>query len=232
MATVGGVASGAATGAKIGSFIPGIGTLAGGLIGGIAGFFGGKKKKKKQQPAAPDPLDTRYTEALEGKLPGADAMQAWKDRTMAFDPQAAIDESARGAFEATRPMLDRTVGDLRQGQAAMGRLRSGFATEDEDRIVTDTARDLNARIAANAVTGAGMTMQNNAMLGDIAGQESGQYLDLLTGALDRRTMERNHADAMKAGRTNAAWGAGGQIAGTLAAKVPWDKVGGWVSKIF
>jgi len=42
----GNAATGAATGAGVGSFIPGIGTLAGGAIGGLAGLFGGGKSKQ------------------------------------------------------------------------------------------------------------------------------------------------------------------------------------------
>lgn len=232
MASIGGAASGAMTGAKIGSIIPGVGTLLGGAVGGLFGGLFGRKKRSKPKPPKIDPLQQRYDQALEGNLPGADTMKAWKDRTMAFNPQEAINTAAQGAFAETRPMLDRTIGDLRQGQAAMGRLRSGFATEDEDRIVTDTMTNLNAKIAQNAVAGAGMEQRNNAALGDVAGAESGQYLDLLTGAMDRRTDRQNAEDARKAGRTNATMGAVGQIGGTLAAKVPWGKVGGWLSDIF
>lgn len=52
----GGVATGAAAGAMLGSFIPGVGTVAGGLvgagIGGLTGYVEGKRIKKEYQESA------------------------------------------------------------------------------------------------------------------------------------------------------------------------------------
>lgn len=232
MASMSSVASGAMTGAKLGSFIPGVGSLVGGLAGGIAGLFG--RRKKPQQPSVPniDPLDAAWGDALQGRTPGTDTLSQWRERSLNFDPQEAMNRSAMGTWDAMRPSVDMAIGDLRQTQSAMGRARSGFATEDEDRIMTDALRDLNARVASNAVSGAGMELSNIGQIGDIGRDQRDTHLDLVTGGLDRRTDERNALDARRAGRSNATMGAIGQIGGTLAGKVPWGKVGGWLKDIF
>lgn len=80
-------ASGLISGASTGSVFGPIGTIGGGLIGGVAGLFGGGRKKKKKKISTLDKkqqaLNDAQHESIMGKGPLADLYN--------YDPQAAND---------------------------------------------------------------------------------------------------------------------------------------------
>ncbi len=70
-----GLLGGAATGATVGSVVPGYGTAAGAVIGGVAGLFSGKKKERATPPSGVPggPLIVRESYSTEERV--RDALQ-------------------------------------------------------------------------------------------------------------------------------------------------------------
>lgn len=210
------------------------------IIKGIGSLFGRKKKKRPAAAPAADPNDPlgdgmlrqQFGNALQGKAPGQDLINAAGKRMMAFDPQASAAASAKGSYDLMKPELDRDIDSYRQGQVSLGRLRSGFATEGEDNIMRDAFSNLNARVAQNSLTTAGMMAQNNRDIAGVGQQQYGNNMDAVTGQLDRNQAQRNAATASSDARRQGNAQIIGQVGGSLLGKVPWGKVAGWASKLF
>lgn len=211
------------------------------IFKGIGKLFG-KKKRRPAAAAAPaanpnDPLGDpmlrqQFGAALQGKAPGQDLISAAGKRMMSFDPQAAAAASAKGSYDLMKPQLDRDIDSYRQGQVGLGRLRSGFAGEGEDAIMRDAFSNLNARVAQNSLTTAGMTQENNRDIAGVGQQQYSNTMDAVTGQLDRNQAQRNAATASSDARRQGNAAIIGQVGGSLLGKVPWGKVAGWASKLF
>ncbi len=135
--------------------------------------------------------------------------QEFRRRATAYDPYEAVRTAATGAFEELRPELERSVEDLRGQQVAMGRLNTGFANEDEDRLVEGAFRNLNNEVARNSVAAAGLDLQGINALGAFSQHARDQYLDLVAGGLDHITAEENAKKQKRGGL----FGALGSIVG-------------------
>lgn len=114
------------------------------------------------------------------------AADAARKRVQQFNPGDAVREFATGAFDTFQHDLARNLEDLRGRQVGMGRLDTGFATEDSDRMIEFGLRDLNNRIAQQALGAANLEL---GAIG-IENQARDRYLELLTGGLDREIAER------------------------------------------
>lgn len=88
-----------------------------------------------------------------------------------FDPYAAYREQAQGAFNQFRRSFADQLSRLRGQQVGMGRLRTGFATGDEDRLFLEMADRLNDVLAQGALQAAGMNLQRLGQMGDYAARQ-------------------------------------------------------------
>lgn len=153
-------------------------------------------------------LGNRYLNALYS----ADASsRALEDEAMGrlrdFDATTAATTASRAAYEDIYDDLAKNIERLRADQVGMGRLRTGFATEDEDELLEDANRALANAIARNALSATSMNLSASNALANYGTAARSRYLDLLAGGLDRAQMEEN-ARKKRRGGIGALVGAG------------------------
>lgn len=168
---------------------------------------------------------------------GREAEDEYLRRAQEYDPQESIDRSARASFDSVRGDMNEAVGDLRGQQVGMGRLDTGFATGDEDRLVRSAYDRLNNTLSQNAMFGEQLSMQNTQALGRFGSEQSGRYLDLMSGQMDREQAARNAQKERQAGLfggiAKLAGGALGSLlgpAGTAVGAKLGGVVGGWLGQ--
>ncbi len=154
-----GALSGAASGAAIGSAIPVIGTAAGALIGGVAGFFGSKKKKKKapKQISTLDPqqqaLYKDYISSIRGEGPMAGMYN--------FDAEGynkVFDQTI--GRQANRSFKENIVPTITGQFRSNGLQNSSYAGESLSRAGRDVQENLDAQRSANIFQGQQQAQQN------------------------------------------------------------------------
>lgn len=91
---------------------------------------------------------------------GADAERSYLDRAKDYSAQDALNTSARGAFDMVSEDLSEAIGDLRGSQVATGRLKTGFADIDEDRLSRSVYRDFSNNLAQKALQAEGLNVRN------------------------------------------------------------------------
>ena len=217
-----------------GAFAPGPGRSSGSYTAGSPGTGGA---------AAPgwatNTIRNRWTDAINrtGTLAerGEDAYldratgfnaKDYLDNT-SFDATGYLNTAARGAFNQFMPELTRSIDALRGEQVGMGRLNTGFATEDEDRLVKGALSDFSDHIAglglqagaqqlsfnqgrADRLQRAGeQQMANDQGLGRFGAEYGQRYNDLVTGQYDAQIGRENAkkgggwGDILKAGASIA-----------------------------
>lgn len=150
--------------------------------------------------------------------------QQLEQRLRAFDPERSVGQFAQGAWEALRPQLNEAIGDLRGSQVGMGRLNTGFATGDEDRLMTRAMSDLSSQIAQQSVAAQGLALQGIGAWGSMYGQD----LNLLTTERElevaRELARRQEREARRA----SIWGAVGTLGGAVLGGPVGSAIGGWL----
>lgn len=130
------------------------------------------------------------------------AMSNWMTASQNYDPQASVNASATGAFNAFKRNLGQSIGDLRGEQVGMGRLDTGFATNDEDRLVSRGIADLNDKVLQNSMQAENLKFQNMTNIGNFA-QNAGQ--DYRQGIADLNATRRQQQLMDKASKRSM-WG--------------------------
>lgn len=130
---------------------------------------------------------------------GLDAEDFYLQAARQFDPTAYVDRAATGAFNTFRRDLDRAIGDYRGSAVGMGRLDTGFATEDEDRITTELGQRLADTLAQNSLQAAGLYQRNIEGIGEFGARQRERYLEELAGVSDRAQAEENAKKKRKGG---------------------------------
>lgn len=145
-----------------------------------------------------DTIRNRYTDAL-ARTGGVAQRgeEAYLDRATKFDAGGYARDASQAAFNQFLPELKRNIGELRGQQVGMGRLDTGFATEDEDRLVTESTGRLTDQIAGYGMQAAGLQLDNDQGLGRFGAEYGNRYLDLVSGQYDRKTAEENDRKASK-----------------------------------
>ena len=182
-----------------------------------------------------DSFQRRYVASTQRAGRSADATEdVFRSELADYDPYEAVRTAARGAFDEFKPELERSIEDLRGQEVGMGRLDTGFAQEDEDRLVRDSLKNLNSEIARNSVAAAGLDLQSINALGAFSQAQRDQYLDLVAGGLDRITAEENMKRQKKGGLFGALGsvigGVGGFLVGGPAGAYAGSKIGGSVGR--
>lgn len=163
---------------------------------------------------AASPTKNRFLKAFDPTQARADTAQDfYLNRSTTFDPSAAMQKYGDAAYSRFSKGLTRDVESLRGQQVGMGRLDTGFATQDEDRLVTESGDRFRGDIASHALDAAGLDLRNIEGVGQYGQNQGNTYLDMLSGQLDRETAESNAKKQMWSSILSSAFGAGGMIAG-------------------
>jgi len=143
----------------------------------------------------------------------AQAEDFYLGKATTFDPTAALEKYGQSAYNQFQRGLKYDVGELRGQQVGMGRLDTGFATEDEDRLVLESGNRFRDALAGQALTATGMEMENYQNVGAYGANQRGTYLDMLSGALDRETAEKNAKKKFWSDLLGAGFGLAGKALG-------------------
>lgn len=115
-------------------------------------------------------------------------------RSREFDPRESTRRAARAGFREFERDLSENLERLRGRQVGMGRLDTGFAQQDEDRLVRAGIEDLNRELASNALQESSLQLRN------LEGRRRGnRYLDMLTGERERERQDER--DLFESGGT-------------------------------
>lgn len=145
-----------------------------------------------------------------------------------FDPYAAYREQAQGAFNQFRRSFADQLSRLRGQQVGMGRLRTGFATADEDRLFLEMADRLNDVLAQGALQAAGLNLQRLGQMGDYAARQRDTALQGYFGDWATRYQQQMANQASKRQMWGNILGAGLGAVGTILGGPIGGAVAGWI----
>lgn len=158
-------------------------------------------------------LKNRYLAALDPTQSSANqATSDYLGRAESFDPTAALKTYGDAAYSGFSRNLNVAQKKLRGQEVGMGRLDTGFGTEDEDRLTADLAGRYQQDLAGKSLEAEGLGLKNTEDIGQFGQNQQNQYLDLLTGGLDRETADANAKKAMWSNILGSVLGAGSKIA--------------------
>lgn len=171
-------------------------------------------------------LRTREEERL---VQGGQRAEELENRTDArrrdFDARDYAEDVARGTFRDFKEEFGKDIESLRGNQASRGRLNTGFGYEDEDRYVSEAFEDLQAELARNSFTAAGLDLENTAGMQGAAERARDRDYDLLVGATDREQARENARRQRKRRRFGLLGGAAGGVLGFALGGLPGAKAG-------
>lgn len=178
-------------------------------------------------------LRNRYMSALSAsEVRGREAEDEYFRRAREYDPSGAVRTAAEGAWASVLPQVRDAITELRGRMVGAGRLRGGYGEMDEDEVWNRATQQLTSEIARNAMSAAGLQLQNIQGLGGYGQAVTNRYLDLLAGGLDRELMEREMARQRRASRWGALAGLAGSALGTIfgpAGTAIGGRIGTWVA---
>lgn len=122
---------------------------------------------------------------------GRRATQAGLQQGLDFDPSQAVSEFGRGFLDEAREGLGQDFESLIGSSVGQGRLRTGFFQRDSGRLFQDFNRRVSNAIAQQSLEASRQRLQNLQGLQGFGANLLGQQADVLGGAFDRGTAERN-----------------------------------------
>lgn len=193
-----------------------LGKLAGGvggfLVGGPAGAYAGYKlgdavtgSGKKKSNGTADAY---------GRATGDAGRYADEDRNRFLDTlnggQEALNTSTQAAVSSAMPQFEQQLQGIRESAARRGISNGEVATNYEGDLASAFQRNIANSVGSQAVALQG---QKTNALGGLQSEERNQYLDLLSGNLDRQQAEKNRKTSFWSGLIGAAGGAAGAYFG-------------------
>lgn len=151
---------------------------------------------------------------------GRELEQQYVDQATSFDPAEAVATSTRGAFNGIRRDIDVMVERLRGEQVGMGRLKSGYGTDDEDHVVTGQLDRLNDIIASNSLAATRMKMENFSNLGAFGANQVDRGIQQQVSGEEARLSEENARRAERSAKRSGFGAALGTIAGIGVSFIP------------
>lgn len=137
-------------------------------------------------------LKNRFITALSAsERRGREVEDEYLRRAREFDPSGAVRTAAEGAWASILPQVRDAITGLRGRMVGAGRLRGGYGEMDEDEVWNRATQQLTSEIARNAMSAAGLQLQNIQGIGGYGQAVTNRYLDLLAGGLDREQMAEN-----------------------------------------
>lgn len=162
----------------------------------------------------PTRSDNRYLRAMgTAQNRGSEAEDFYFDRATTFDPTEALERYGAAAYGDFSRNLDRRMERSRGDSVGMGRLDTGFAVEDEDRVVIDLGERYGDDLASQSLGAAQLEQRNFEGVGSYGAGRTNTYLDMLSGQMDRETDARNSKRDFWGNLLGSVLGAGGRIAG-------------------
>lgn len=132
-----------------------------------------------------------------------------------YDPRQAVQTATTASWAAIADQLKQQLSDYRGQQVGMGRLNTGFATEDEDRLYRQALKDQANITAQNALQGESLYQTSR-----------NRYLELLSGEDDRFTRDQNLKRQKRGGLWGTLLGLAGAGVGLATGGVP-GAMAGW-----
>lgn len=160
-------------------------------------------------------LDTADTMAGNAEAAGDTANDAFLTRATQFDPTAAYQRYARGAWGSISDALGDQLRNLRDQSVGAGRLDTGFYDEDTGKIYKTATDQLSRALASGALQATGQDLQNTSLLGQYAGSTLDRAGDLNTALFDEKQAEENARKKRSGGIGSAIGSLIGGVAGTF-----------------
>lgn len=136
-------------------------------------------------------------------------------RARGYDPYGAAERASTAAIDDLMERYGETFESFRGEEVGAGRSRTGFAREDEDRLLRDRlATPIGRVLAQHSLQASGLELQNLQGIGGYGQRTREQELDLMTGELDRRQAEENMRRERRRRLLAALGMAGGAAVGT------------------
>lgn len=199
------------------SFLKTLGKVAGGaggfLLGGPAGAYAGYKLGDAvtgggggHPNTAADAYGTATTDS---------GSYANEDRNRFLDTlnggQEALNTSTQAAVSSAMPQFQHQLQGIRESAQRRGISNGEVATNYEGDLASAFQRNIANSVGSQAVALQGQKTQ---ALGGLQSEERNQYLDLLSGNLDRQQQEKNRKQSFWNGLIGAAGGAAGAYFGS------------------
>lgn len=108
-----------------------------------------------------------------------------------FDARDAVTDFGQGFVDEAREGLSQDFEGLVGESVGSGRLRTGFFQRDAGRLFQDFNRRVANAIAMQSMQAAGLNLQNLQGLSSTGLDMLSQQTDILAGAFDRATAEKN-----------------------------------------
>ena len=153
-----------------------------------------------------------------------------------FDPAQAFRQSVEGAHSQFGDRLKESLARLRGSQVGMGRLDTGFAVGDEDRLVRQLGNDAQNQINSAALATNAQKLSHLGMLGQIGTNLGVNAMDARVGELHRQQdtarMDQRDKRAGWASLLSGALGGAGTLIGGPVGGFLGKLGGGLIGKIF
>jgi hypothetical protein len=200
------------------SFLKILGKVAGGVggfvLGGPAGAYAGYK--------AADALTgggggghPNTTAGAYGNATTDSGNYANEDRNRFLDTlnggQEALNTSTQAAVSSAMPAFNQNLQNIRESAERRGVSNGEIETNSEGDLASAFQRNIANAAGSQAVALQG---QKTSALGGLQSEERNQYLDLLSGNLDRQQQEKNRKQSFWNGLIGAAGGAAGAYFGS------------------
>lgn len=195
------------------SFLKTLGKVAGGVggfvLGGPAGAYAGYKAADALTGGGGGSHANTTADAY-GRATTDAGANAATDRNHFLDAlnggQEALDASTKAAVSSAMPAFQQQLQGIRESAERRGISNGEVATNYEGDLASAFDRNIANATASHATE---MQGQKVAGLGGLQSEERNQYLDLLSGNLDRQQQEKNRKQSF----WNSIIGAGGAAAG-------------------
>lgn len=142
---------------------------------------------------------------------GDTATQTYLARAQAFDPQAAANQYAQGAWGSISDALKTQLKDVRGSAVGAGRYDSGFLDEDQNTVESQATKQLADAISRGSLEATGMQLTNNSQLGQFGQSMTQDANDMLAS---EREFQANQAEQRKKNKSSKGSAIGGAI-GTI-----------------
>ena len=209
--------------------------MANGLVQGMRSA--GREVVRRAQASPENRFRREYYDdiARTGRM-GAALSDRFTSGISEFSPQMAFERRVQSAQNQTRERFGRDLENLRGSQTRMGRLNTGFATEDEDRLWIESMRDLQNMVGSAALQTSGQELSRLSLLGSHADRTSERAMAARAGELyslrDQRFQDESDKRSHRGNILGSLIGAGGTIAGALVGGPVGAAIGGGLSSLW
>lgn len=151
---------------------------------------------------------------------GDQANSEFMQRATSFDPTAALNQYAKGAFANVSQGLKQQLDTMRGAAVGQGRFDTGYRDQDEQGVTQNVMRDFTNNLSQQALGAVGMQQRNTESIGQFGQNQQGMATDLLMSRREELINDQRAADERKRRKRS---GIGSAIGGVLGG------VGGFIA---